>query len=53
MRYYTEMTVEEAMKKCGRHAKVLVAVQNLEEEPEEKVWSPALEEEPEEKEKSS
>ena len=37
MRYYTEMTVEEAMKKCGRHEKVLVAVQNLEEEPEEDI----------------
>jgi predicted patatin/cPLA2 family phospholipase len=30
MRYYAEMTVEEAMKKCGRNARVLVAVQNLE-----------------------
>lgn len=30
--YYAEMTVEEAMKKCGKNAKVLVAIQNLEEE---------------------
>ncbi len=28
--YYAEMTVEEAMKKCGKNAKVLVAVQSLE-----------------------
>lgn len=32
MKYYAEMTVEEAMKKCGKNAKVLVAIQNLEEE---------------------
>lgn len=30
MQYYAEMTVEDAMKKCGKKAKVLVAVQNLE-----------------------
>ena len=29
---YVEMTIEEAMKKCGKNAKVLVAIQNLEEE---------------------
>lgn len=29
---YIEMTVEEAMKRCNKNAKVLVAVQNLEEE---------------------
>ena len=27
---YIEMTVEEAMKRCNKHDKVLVAVQNLE-----------------------
>ena len=27
---YVEMTVEEAMKRCNKHDKVLVAVQNLE-----------------------
>lgn len=27
---YVEMTVEEAMKTCGKNAKVLVAIQNLE-----------------------
>lgn len=34
---YVEMTVEEAMKTCGKNAKVLVAVQNLEEEMEEDI----------------
>ena len=29
---YIEMTVEEAMKRCNKHEKVLVAIQNLEEE---------------------
>ena len=29
---YVEMTVEEAMKRCNKHDKVLVAVQNLEED---------------------
>lgn len=28
---YVEMTVEEAMKKCNKNTKVLVAIQNLEE----------------------
>ncbi len=30
MEYYVEMTVEDAMKKCKEHTKVLVAVQDLE-----------------------
>lgn len=29
---YVEMTIEDAMKLCGKNAKVLVAVQNMEEE---------------------
>ena len=29
---YVEMTIEEAMKKCNKNAKVLVAIQNLEED---------------------
>lgn len=29
---YVEMTIEEAMKRCKKNAKVLVATQNLEEE---------------------
>ncbi len=30
MEQYVEMTVEEALKRCNKNAKVLVAVQNLE-----------------------
>ena len=29
---YVEMTIEEAMKRCNKNAKVLVAIQNLEED---------------------
>ncbi len=29
---YVEMTIEEAMKRCNKNAKVLVAVQNLEDD---------------------
>lgn len=29
---YVEMTVEEAMKRCNKHDKVLVAIQNLEDD---------------------
>ena len=29
---YIEMTIEEAMKRCNKNAKVLVAIQNLEED---------------------
>jgi len=29
---YVEMTVEEAMKRCNKNAKVLVAIQDLEKE---------------------
>lgn len=30
MRYYIEMTIEEAIKRCDKNTKVLVAIQNLE-----------------------
>jgi hypothetical protein len=30
--YYAEMSIEDAIKKCKKHATVLVAIQNLEDE---------------------
>ena len=35
---YVEMTIEEAMKKCNKHTKVLVAIQDLEKEDDEIVF---------------
>lgn len=35
---YVEMTIEEAMKKCNKNTKVLVAIQNLEKEDDEIVF---------------
>ena len=35
---YIEMTIEEAMKKCNKHTKVLVAIQDLEKEDDEIVF---------------
>lgn len=36
--YYAEMTIEEAMKKCNKNTKVLVAIQDLEKEDDEIVF---------------
>lgn len=35
---YVEMTIEEAMKKCRKNAKVLVAIQNLEDDDEDVIF---------------
>lgn len=35
---YVEMTIEEAMKKCNKHTKVLVVIQDLEKEDDEIVF---------------
>ena len=42
---YIEMTVEEAMRKCNKNTKVLVAVQNLEEDDIDVIFIPKRREE--------
>ena len=37
---YVEMTIEEAMKKCNKNVKVLVAIQNLEDEESDTIFVP-------------
>lgn len=42
---YVEMTIEEAYKECNKHAKVLVAMQDLENEDTDIVFVPKMREE--------